>query len=382
MRWAIGRARGRGLGSRLLVAQLVVLLAGALTLGLVALIVAPRLFTVHMDRAGETDPMVRAHAEEAFGSALGIALLVAASVSVASALVISALAVRRLSAPVTQLATAADSLASGHYEVAVPDPRLGDEFDRLTAAFTHMADALAHTERVRRQLLSDLAHELRTPLNTLAAQIDGLEDGLVAPTPATWQAIHGQLRRLERLAADIGQLSAAEEHAHPLTLRPADVAQIAADAVAADSPRYEMKNVHLVLERVGPLLARVDGIRMQQVLANLLDNALRHTPAGGDVTVRAFPEGRDAVVQVVDTGAGLPPSELEAVFERFHRVNPSRSRADGGSGLGLTIARIIVGDHGGTLTAESSGLGSGATFTLRIPGIAYEQDHHPSRSHP
>jgi two-component system sensor histidine kinase BaeS len=359
--------RPRGLGSRLLATQLLVLLAGAVTLGSVALLVAPQLFAVHMDRAGETDPVVRSHAEQAFDSALAIALLVATSVSVVAALLISGLAVRRVSAPVAQLADAADSLAGGHYEIAVPEPRLGDEFERLTAAFRHMADSLAHTEAVRRQLLSDLAHELRTPLSTLVAHVEGLEDGVVAATPQTWRVLHGQLRRLQRLAADIGQLSAAEEHAHPLTLVPGDLTQIASDAVAADEPRFEAKRVSLALDAAGPAPARVDTMRMQQVLANLLDNALRHTPPGGGVVVRVRREDRHGVVQVSDTGVGIPPGELEAVFERFHRVDAARSRNDGGSGLGLTIARIIVADHGGTLTAESGGEGHGATFSIRLP---------------
>jgi signal transduction histidine kinase len=364
----------RGLGGRLLAVQLVVLLTGALTLGVVALAVAPRVFVLHMDRAGETDPMVRSHAEQAFGNALGISLAVAASVSLVAALVISGLAVRRLATPVAQLADAADSLAGGSYDVDVPDPRLGDEFDRLAAAFRRMADTLAHTETVRRRLLSDLAHELRSPLSTLAAHVDGLEDGVVPATPATWQVLDGQLARLQRLATDIEQLSAAEEHAHPLTLQSADLAAVAAEAVAAAVPRYEAKGVDLSYRPGDPLRARLDAVRMQQVLANLLDNALRHTPAGGSVAVRAWHDHRDAVVEVTDTGEGIPPGELEAVFLRFHRVDPSQSRAADGSGLGLTIARLIVADHGGTLTAASDGAGRGATFTVRLPREAQHSD--------
>ena len=360
----------RGLGGRLLAAQLVVLLTGALSLGLVALAVAPRLFVQHLDRAGETDPMVRSHAEQAFGNALGISLAVAASVSLLAALVISGLAVRRLATPVAQLADAADSLAGGRYDVDVPEPRLGDEFDRLTAAFRHMADTLAHTESARRRLLSDLAHELRSPLSTLAAHVDGLEDGVVPPTPATWQVLDGQLARLRRLATDIEQLSAAEEHAHPLTVEPSDLAAVATEAVTAARPRYEAKAVELALRSTGPVPTWLDDVRMQQVLANLLDNALRHTPAGGSVTVRVGAAAGEGVVEVGDTGDGIPPDELEAVFQRFHRVDPSASRAAGGSGLGLTIARLIVTDHGGTLTAASGGAGRGATFTVRVPGGA------------
>jgi two-component system sensor histidine kinase BaeS len=355
-----------GLAARLFAAQLVVVIAGSMTLGLVALAVAPRLFTIHLDHAGETNPVVRAHAEEAFGYALGIALLVAATVSVLTALVVSGFVVRRLTAPVAQLARAADALAAGDYHVAVPDARLGTEFDRLTAAFLHMADRLAHTETIRRGLLSDLAHELRTPLGTLAAHVDALEDGVLAAAPATWQVMRDQLDRLQRLATDLTQLSAAEEHALSLELRPTDLTAIASAAVEAATPHYRAKNVTLSRESATPVPVLADAVRMQQVLANLLDNALQHTPAGGSVRLRAHRHGSQAVVDVTDTGAGLPASELKAVFERFHRVDPARTRADGGSGLGLTIARAIVTDHGGTLTASSGGLGAGATFTVRM----------------
>jgi two-component system sensor histidine kinase BaeS len=361
-------ARRPGLAVRLLAAQLIVIVAGSLTLGLVAVAVAPGSFTGHLDRAGETNPLVRSHAEEAFDSAFGIALAVATGVAVLTALAVSAFVVRRLSTPVAQLARAADALAAGDYHTDLPAARLGPEFDRLTAAFSHMAGRLARTETIRRRLLADLAHEMRTPIATLQAHVDGLDDGVVSPEAGTWRVLRDQVDRLQRLAADLVQLSAAEEHALSLELRPADLAAVAAAAVEAAAPRYQAKPVALLLDAPRPVLASADTGRMQQVLANLLDNALRHTPATGTVRVSTRQEGRDAVVQVVDTGEGLPAAELEAVFDRFHRVDSARARTHGGSGLGLTIARAIVTDHGGTLTATSDGPGTGANFTLRLPG--------------
>jgi two-component system, OmpR family, sensor histidine kinase BaeS len=372
---------GPGLAARLFGSQLAVVVAGAVTLGSVALAVAPRLFELHLDRAGETDPMVRSHTEEAFGYALGISLAVAAAVSIGAALLVSGLVVRRLTAPVAQLAGAADQLATGRYDVALPQPRLGVEFDRLTGAFAQMADRLSRVEMARQALLSDLAHELRTPLSTLAAHVDGIEDGVLEADPATLQVMRDQLGRLQRLITDLAQLSAAEEHALSLRLAPVDLAETAAAAVEAFTPRYLAKPVAVVLRRDLPVPVLADGVRVQQVLANLLDNALRHTPVGGTVTVAAHRQGDHAVVTVTDTGPGIPADQLDAVFERFHRVDPARSRVvgdgglgdsgpggsdPGGSGLGLTIARAIVADHGGTLTASSNGPGHGTTITLRM----------------
>ena len=362
-----GRLATPGLGVRLLAAQLLVVVAGSLTVGVVALSVAPGVFTSHLDRAGETDPLVRSHAEAAFDAAFGIALGVATLVAIATAAAVSAFVVRRLSAPVGQLARAADALSAGEYGTPVPEARLGSEFNRLTAAFTGMATRLARTETVRRRLMADLAHEMRTPLGTLQAHIDGLEDGVVTPNPATWQVLRDQLDRLHRLATDLAQLSAAEEHALRLERRRTDIGAIAAAAVEAAAPRFRTKSVTLTLDAPGPVTAVADAVRLQQVLANLLDNALRHTPTGGTVLVSARRDRTDAVIQVNDTGDGIAAADLDAVFDRFHRTDTARARADGGSGLGLTIARAIIRDHAGTLTAASDGPGAGATLTIRIP---------------
>jgi len=356
-----------GLAARLFAAQLFVVLAGALTLAVVAVSVAPGIFAGHMDRAGETDPMVRSHAEQAFDAALGIALGVAVLVAIATAAAVAAFVVRRLVTPVTQLARAADALAAGDYTTRIPEARLGPEFDRLTAAFTRMADRLARTETVRRRLMSDLAHEMRTPLTTVQAHVDGLEDGVVAPDAATWQVLRDQVDRLQRLASDLAEVSAAEEHALSLRTEPADLARIASAAVEAAAPGFAAKHVTLTVDAAGPVPVQADEVRLQQVLANLLDNALRHTPPGGSVRVRARRHDSGAVLDVSDTGDGIAAEELDAVFHRFHRVDSARTRTNGGSGLGLTIARAIVTAHGGTVTAASDGPGTGATFTVRLP---------------
>lgn len=250
----------------------------------------------------------------------------------------------------------------------MPVADFGSELQRLSEAFTHMAGRLADTDAARSRLLSDLAHELRTPLATLEAYLDGIEDGVVADDAESREVMRSQLRRLRRLSTDVREIAAAEEHALALHLQPCDPVELAQSAVAAARPRYQQKAVDLGLD-AGPVpRVTADSQRIQQVLANLLDNALRHTPAGGHVTVTVT--GGDAAVRLVvtDDGEGLPLDQLQAVFQRFHRADPARTSHDGeGSGLGLTIARAIMTAHGGTLTAASEGAGRGATFTGTLP---------------
>ena len=217
--------------------------------------------------------------------------------------------------------------------------------------------------------LADLAHELRTPLATLEAYIDGMEDDVVVHDAASWATMRGQVDRLRRLATDLREVAAAEEHALGLVLARINGAGVAEAAVAAALPQYQAKGVALTFEAGSvPCWILGDGIRLQQVLANLLDNALRHTPPGGRVDVFATMVDGQCRVRVCDTGEGIPGGELSSVFERFHRVDPSRVSGDGGgSGLGLTIARAIVMDHGGSLAASSPGAGQGTCLTMMIP---------------
>jgi signal transduction histidine kinase len=208
-------------------------------------------------------------------------------------------------------------------------------------------------------------------LATLEAYIDGLEDGVVAPSEESYATMRGQVSRLRRLAIDLRESAAADEHALHLAPVVLDAAAAAADAVAAATPRFLAKGVELTLvPGASGLLVSADVERLGQVLSNLLDNALRHTSPGGHVRVAAT-SARSAVnIIVTDDGDGIPPDQIGSIFDRFHRVDPARASADGsGSGLGLTIARAIITDHGGTLTAASPGPGGGAAFTLALPAV-------------
>jgi signal transduction histidine kinase len=364
----VSRARPR-LAIRLLTAQAIVVAIGTITLVLAALLVAPGLFHQHLLDAGVNDPDVQMHAEEAFASAFAISVALATLTALLAAGVVSWLVVRRISRPVEELAASAENVAAGRYDITVPDATFSAELHQLSSSFTHMAQRLAETETTRTRLLADLAHELRTPLATLEAYIDGMEDDVLPVDAESWATMRAQVDRLRRLASDVRETAAAEEHALGLVIERLDGRTVAEAAVAAVAPRYTAKRVLLSLDASpDPCWIRGDSVRLQQVLANLLDNALRHTPAEGQVTVFAEPANGRFIIRVIDTGGGIPADHLATVFERFHRVDPSRVGGDGGgSGLGLTIARAIVTDHGGTLVADSRGLGTGSTFTVTLP---------------
>ncbi|MFN8073930.1 MAG: HAMP domain-containing sensor histidine kinase [Kineosporiaceae bacterium] len=368
--------RSAGLAARLLTAQVVVVATAIVAAWLVAAVVGPPIFHDHLTRMahGGSAGDVLVHAEQAYRQANGVAVAVAVLAALAVAGLASAYVARRVTGPVAALARASEEVAEGRYRVDVPRPGLGPEFDQLAAAFAAMAQRLDGVEATRRRLLGDLAHEVRTPVATLDAYLEGLEDGVVTLDAATLAMLRDQTRRLTRLAEDVAAVSRAEEHRLDLQPAPTDPADLVRAALAASADRYAEAGVRLtgglVLADGDPgLLVRVDADRIGQVLANLLDNALRHTPAGGRVNVRAFPDAvaGTVVIEVADDGDGIPVEHLPHVFERFYRVDRARDRAHGGSGIGLAVVASVVEAHGGRVTAESPGEGGGSTFTITLP---------------
>jgi two-component system sensor histidine kinase BaeS len=364
----LGRGRRRGLAGQLLTGQVLVVAVGSITVAVTAALLAPGLFRRHLARTGTVAPPVRQHAEEAFAAALASALTIATLAALLTAGVTALLLVRRVAAPVEQLAAAADAVASGHYDIAAPDVPFGGELGRLSEAFAHMAARLADTDAARTRLLADLAHELRTPLATMTAYLEAMEDGVVATDEAAWATLRVQVDRLGRLAGDLRSVALAEEQVAMDRWGAVDVTAVTRDAVAVAAPRFAVRGVRLDVVGVGsPAMVLGDGQRLAQIMTNLLDNALRHTRPGGAVSVRVTATARDGRIVVSDDGDGLAPGDLEAVFERFYRVDPSRTSTSGGSGLGLSIARTIARRHGGQLSATSDGIGRGARFTLTLP---------------
>lgn len=368
----MGRRR-RGLAGRLFAAQILVVLAGGVTLGLVATVVGPAIFGRHLRQiSGQVDAATTRHVQEAYAAASAISLGVALLAALAAALAVSAYLARRVAQPVSQLALAAADVADGHYATRVVTPGLGREFDTVATAFNTMAARLADVEATRRRLLTDLGHELRTPLATIEAYVDAAEDGVTVAGEDTWTVLRTQTARLRRLAEDVAAVSHAEEHQLDLHRRRMRVSDLVDAAVAAARPRYGSKGV-MLHARAGARLPDIDadGQRMGQVLGNLLDNALRHTSAGGTVTVAADPDPAGVRISVTDTGEGIAAEHLPHLFERFYRADSARDRDHGGSGIGLAIVRAIVTDHGGRVTASSAGPGAGATFAIILPVESY-----------
>ena len=358
----------RSLTAKLLAAQLAVIVAGSATLALVALLLGPSLFHRHIrDALGYVPPTVLHHLDQAFGESLALSLGLGIAAATATAAAIGWLVSNRIVRPVHALAGAAQQVSRGDYQARVSIAG-DDELTVLARAFNEMAGSLASAEERRRRLLADVAHELRTPLATIDAYLEGLADGVVQPQPETWQLLRRESARLNRLSDDITRVSRAEEHQlelHPERVRPQELIETAARAAA---PGYAGKGVELRVEpdHQAPTIT-ADRDRLAEVLANLLENALRHTPATGCVTLAATRDGDRAVLSVTDTGEGLDATELERVFERFYRTDAARSRDRGGSGIGLTISRALVEAHGGTLWAESGGPGKGSRFVCSLP---------------
>jgi signal transduction histidine kinase len=363
------RVRSR-FAARLLIAQALVLIAGALSTWLVASVVGPSIFHDHLSQAGigHTDAEAR-HVEEAFASALLLSIGLALLTSVLAALAVSWYFSRRVQGSINSVAEAASQIAAGRFGARVPDPGLGAEFTTLAVTYNQLADRLEATEVTRRRMLADLAHEMRTPLATVDAHLEAVEDGVRELDGDTLDVIRASTRRLRRLAEDMTSVSRAEEGILDVTLRTVDSAALA--SAAADNARHLFiaKGVQLETSLDTSDGVRVDPERMGQVLGNLLDNALRHTPPGGTVTLSCRRSGRCVEYAVTDTGEGVPAEHLPHLFDRFYRVDSARDRNHGGSGIGLAIAKALVEAHGGGISVTSPGPGAGSTFTVRLPAV-------------
>lgn len=218
--------------------------------------------------------------------------------------------------------------------------------------------------------MGDVAHELRTPLATLDGYLEGFQDGVLAPSEPTWRLLRGETARLSHLVDDLQELWRAEARQLPLSLTTVDAGDLLRAVQERFGGRAMERGIELRLDLAGAgLLTRADRERLGQVLDNLTGNAIRYSPDGGVVMLQARRVGDDVVVAVTDQGPGLTAEQCERVFERFYRVDPSRSRALGGSGIGLAIARALTDAMGGRIWAESAGPGHGSTFRVALPKV-------------
>jgi signal transduction histidine kinase len=288
----------------------------------------------------------------------------AATVTAAGA---SLFVARRIVGPIRHVLAATKRVSAGSYAERVPVAE-DDELGELSEGFNAMAAALEEGEKRRGEFISDVSHELHTPLSTLQGYAEGLLDGVVEPGEDAWGLMYAETERMRRLVDDLRQLSRAETGRLPLHLAPVRPEEPVRRAVGSMRPLFADKSITLTLEVPEHLPAVLaDADRVVQVLTNLLSNALRHTGEGGAVSVEARDLADHVLFRVGDTGDGIPPEHLPRVFERFYRVEKSRSREGGGSGVGLAICRALVEAMGGSIRAESGGLGSGAAFVFSLP---------------
>lgn len=292
---------------------------------------------------------------------------IAAGIAGGLALLLALLFSYQLNRPIRDLTRAASKLAAGDLSQRVP-ARGGPELSTLSAAFNRMAASLQRAEQNRRAMTADIAHELRTPIAIQRAHLEALQDGVYPLTVENLQPVLEQTELLTRLVEDLRTLALADAGELNLERSPVDIAELAWRVVDRFRPQAESSGVQIVLENseTETFTLNVDSGRVEQVLNNLLSNALRYTPQGGEVRVGLRRRDGWALLQVADTGPGIAAEDLPRLFERFFRADPSRSRAAGGTGLGLAIARQIALAHGGDLSAENRPEG-GAVFTLRLP---------------
>ncbi|MEW5825384.1 MAG: ATP-binding protein [Candidatus Bipolaricaulota bacterium] len=291
--------------------------------------------------------------------------LIGGGIAATVAFALSILLIAQILSPLRVLTRATESVARGELPTEV-SIRSRDELGRLGESFSRMVENLRRSERLRQTMTADIAHEIRTPVTIIQGTLEAILDGVYEPAPETIAPIYEETLHLGRLIDDLRDLALAEAGELRLNREMIDVAQLVRQVVEAAAPSLEgLAAVDVVVEGDSPA-ALIDPKRFRQVLANLLSNALRHTPAEGKITVTLQHSAAEFELSVVDSGPGIAPADLPHIFERFYRGDPSRSRTVGGSGLGLAIVKQWVEAHGGRIRAENAGSG-GAKFTLHMP---------------
>jgi len=297
---------------------------------------------------------------------IGRFLIWGALAAVAIALLITFFLSRRISAPIKALDLAAKSLGKGDLSQRVHFKDKG-ELGGLAESFNSMAAKLEQTEQLRRNMVADVAHELRTPLSNMRGEVAAIRDGIKEPDAATIHSLDEEIVLLSRLVDDLQDLSLAEADGLKLAKQPGDIAGLINQTVASLQAQAKLKGISISTDLPDKLpLLNIDHGRIRQVLRNLLQNAVAHTSKGGTITVVAREHSNYIKVIVIDTGEGIPTEDLPNIFERFYRVDKSRTRSTGGCGVGLTIAKRLVEAHGGKIDVQSD-LGKGSRFSFTIP---------------
>ncbi len=301
-------------------------------------------------------------------SFLSTLLLTFAVVTGISGILFGVLVSRSLTAPLNRLAKSARAIGARDLSqrVEVTGSR---EMKDVAIAFNEMATGLDQAEQLRRNLIADVAHELRTPLSVLQGNLRAILDEVYPLDKAEVTRLYDQTRLLSRLVTDLHELAQAEARQLPLNMQETNLSALISSVSDTFAPIVETKSIDLQTNLAAAIPAlEVDAARLTQVLNNLLNNALRHTPQGGRITINTQHTASTIRIDFIDTGEGVPPEHLPHIFDRFYRTDPARSRDKGGAGLGLAIARAIVEAHDGTISVTSAGIaGQGSTFTVQLP---------------
>jgi two-component system, OmpR family, sensor histidine kinase BaeS len=330
-------------------------------------VVAERTLTVHDQTVGTATITFPAGgvnpADRHLRASLFSAVAWSAGLAALGALLVGVLTARSVVRPLRRLAAAVGSLKLGGSAPRIGPAAGPGELGELGRAFDLMADSLEHEDRLRRALVADVAHELRTPVAVMQAETEALADGITAPTGQALASLHEEAVRLGRLVEDLQTLASAQAAGLELDRRPFDLGRLAADAASSLLPQFRDARIDLEQD-LPPTPAVGDSRRIRQVAVNLLTNAAKFTPAGGQVELRTFVAGDQAVLEVSDSGPGVSPAERHAVWERFYRG--SAATIGTGSGIGLAVVKALVDAHHGSVDVEDRP-GGGARFTVSVP---------------
>lgn len=367
---------------KLFVSYVIVIIIGVVVLATATSVSIPTAFSRHMSgmsammlnnpTMGSTQSMetkLFVNYKAAVTEALSLATIIALLAAVVASFLIS----RQVVEPIQRLMKLSRKIAAGEYEERlqisgnVQGNQL-DELDQLALSFNQMADKLEKTESMRRQLIGDVTHELRTPLSAIKGYMEGLIDGVISATPETYNQVYAEADRLQRLVNDLQELSRVEAGTYQLKIESATPTLLVETVVNNFNRQFDEKGLILkhAYEANLPKVS-VDKDRIVQVLTNLVGNALQYTPTGGVVTISVSRVKNEVNFEVTDTGIGISPEHLSLIFNRFYRTDKSRTRASGGSGIGLTIAQALVKAHHGRIWVKSAGEGEGTSIYFTLP---------------
>lgn len=370
----------RRLGLKFFISYFVVILVGIIVLISATEFTVPSAFDRHLaemtEAMGPSAESLERDLFDNFRNAVNESLIISSAAAFIAAVLVSIFVTRQVVAPIRGIMEASQYIAEGHYDerVKLPDGVDHsdlDELGQLSVSFNQMTLQLEKGESLRKQLIGDIAHELRTPLSTIKGSLEGLIDGILPATNDTYHQVYQEADRLQRLVNDLQDLNRVESSAYQLDLAPVDIRRLIEKISKRLDLQFIEKQVRLSLS-LSPTLPFVlgDEDRLTQVFVNLIGNSLQYTPAGGVVEITAQLDKNEISITISDNGIGIDSEHLPHIFTRFYRVDKSRSRAGGGSGIGLTIAKHLVESHGGVIKAASSGVGHGSTFSIRLPVMA------------